>query len=81
MGGTRGGKKIINHSFLDGYFKYLAEIVLICVSAVFSANSPNPRAHTQYGEAGPSCGGPLLCFQFKASHRPVTQTRIEIRNL
>lgn len=62
MGGTRGGKKIINHSFLDGYFKYLAEIVLICVSAVFFANSPNPRAHTQYGEAGPSCRAPPLVF-------------------
>ena len=40
-------KKSINHSFLDGYFKYLAEIVLIWVSAVFSANTRSPCAHTQ----------------------------------
>lgn len=60
-------KKSINHSFLDGYFKYLAEIVLIWVSAVFSANTRSPCAHTQCGEAGGPAAGHLLCFQFKAS--------------
>ena len=42
-------KKSINHSLLDGYFKYLAEIVLIWVSAVFSANTRSPCAHTNAG--------------------------------
>ena len=60
-------KKSINHSFLDGYFKYLAEIVLIWVSAVFSANTRSPCAHTQRRGAGGPAAGHLLCFQFKAS--------------
>lgn len=52
MAGTKKKKKSINHSFLDGYFKYLAEIVLIWVSAVLSANTRSPCAHTQCWEAG-----------------------------
>ena len=60
-------KKSINHSFLDGYFKYLAEIVLIWVSAVFSANTRSPCAPTQCRGAGGPAAGHLLCFQFKAS--------------
>lgn len=60
-------KKSINHSFLDGYFKYLAEIVLIWVSAVLSANTRSPCAHTQCWEAGGPAARHLLCSQFKAS--------------
>ena len=49
MAGSKKKKKSINHSLLDGYFKYLAEIVLIWVSAVFSANTRSPCAHTNAG--------------------------------
>lgn len=64
MAGTKKKKKkkSINHSFLDGYFKYLAEIVLIWVSAGFFANTGSPGAHTRCwgwgGEWGEGTGGP-----------------------
>lgn len=63
----RKKKKPIHHCFLDGYFKYLAEIVLIWVSAVFSANTRSPWAHTQCWEAGGPAAQHPLCAQFKAS--------------
>lgn len=67
MAGTKKKKKkSINHSFLDGYFKYLAEIVLIWVSAGFSANTRNPCVHTQYwAAAGPQLQDTFCVFNLK----------------
>ena len=60
-------KKTINQTFLDGSFKYLAENFLLLVSAVLSANTRSPCAHTQCWEAGGPAARHLLCSQFKAS--------------
>lgn len=55
----------INHSSLDGYFKYLAEIVLIWVSAVFSSQEIGLLPAHNAGDMGPSCRTPFCVFNLK----------------